>query len=112
MNETDNRESSDIPVPQVNDASMVNLISHWRRQARDFYALATADHLSMAGSVSMHSILKFFQVDRTGMFRMTASARYVKHGVGSSRPNGRGIMCFLECPKANTSCTAWVKCCS
>jgi hypothetical protein len=34
-----------------------------------------------------HSILKFFQVDITGMFRMTSSARYVKVGVGSSRPN-------------------------
>ena len=34
-----------------------------------------------------HSILKFFQVDITGMFRMTSSARYFKEGVGSSRPN-------------------------
>ena len=33
------------------------------------------------------SILKFFQVDITGMFRMTSSARYFKAGVGSSRPN-------------------------
>lgn len=33
------------------------------------------------------SILKFFQVDSTGMFRMTSSARYFKQGVGSSRPN-------------------------
>jgi hypothetical protein len=33
------------------------------------------------------SILKFFQVDITGMFRMTSSARYFKEGVGSSRPN-------------------------
>ena len=36
---------------------------------------------------SYHSILKFFQVDITGMFRMTSSARYFKAGVGSSRPN-------------------------
>jgi hypothetical protein len=34
-----------------------------------------------------NSILKFFQVDITGMFRMTSSARYFKEGVGSSRPN-------------------------
>ena len=34
-----------------------------------------------------YSILKFFQVDSTGMFRMTSSARYFKKGVGSSRPN-------------------------
>jgi len=36
-----------------------------------------------------HSILKFFQVDIIGMFRMTSSARYRKDGVGSSRPNWR-----------------------
>jgi hypothetical protein len=58
----------------------------------------------------VYSILKFFQVDSTGMFRMTSSARYFKKGVGSSRPNWRWIMCFVECPKANTSCKAWVKC--
>jgi hypothetical protein len=34
-----------------------------------------------------HSILKFFQVDSTGMFRRTSSARYFKYGVGSSRPS-------------------------
>src|SRR5262249_10130778 len=61
---------------------------------------------------AINSILKFFQVDSTGMFRMTSSARYFKQGVGSSRPNGRWIMCFLECSKANTSCTACVKRCS
>ena len=37
--------------------------------------------------VADDSILKFFQVDSTGMFRMTSSARYFKKGVGSSRPN-------------------------
>jgi len=36
-----------------------------------------------------YSILKFFQVDIIGMFRMTSSARYRKDGVGSSRPNWR-----------------------
>ena len=36
---------------------------------------------------SGHLILKFFQIDITGMFRMTSSARYFKEGVGSSRPN-------------------------
>jgi hypothetical protein len=34
-----------------------------------------------------YSILKFFQVDSTGMLRMTLSARYFKDGVGSSRPS-------------------------
>ena len=53
-----------------------------------------------------HSILKFFQVDITGVARMTSYARYFKEGVGSSRPNWRWIMCFLERPKANTSCNA------
>jgi hypothetical protein len=38
-------------------------------------------------SAMLNSILKFFQVDITGMFRMTSSARYLKAGVGSSRPN-------------------------
>src|SRR5206468_8402999 len=56
-----------------------------------------------------HSILKFFQVDITGMFRMTSRVRYFREGVGSSRPNWRWIMCFLERPKANTSCKAVVK---
>jgi len=59
---------------------------------------------------ALHSILKFFQVDSTGMFRMTSSARYFKKGVGSSRPHWRWIMGFVEGPKANTSCKAWVKC--
>jgi hypothetical protein len=35
----------------------------------------------------LNSILKLFQVDITGMFRMTSSARYFKEGVGSSRPS-------------------------
>ena len=56
--------------------------------------------------MSSNSILKFFQVDIIGMFRMTSSARYCKEGVGSSRPNWRWIICFLERPKANTSCKA------
>src|SRR5262249_53126267 len=60
---------------------------------------------------ALNSILKFFQVDSTGILRMTSSARYFKEGVGSSRPNWRWIICFLECPKANTSCKALVKCC-
>ena len=37
----------------------------------------------------INSILKFFQIDITGMFRMTSSARYFKEGVGSSRPSWR-----------------------
>ena len=56
-----------------------------------------------------NSILKFFQVDITGMFRMTSCARYFKAGVGASRPNWRWIMCFVERPKTNTSCKALVK---
>jgi len=46
------------------------------------------------------SVFKFFQVDITGIVRMTSYARYFKEGVGSSRPNWRWIMCFLERPKA------------
>src|SRR5262249_23266356 len=59
----------------------------------------------------MNLILKFFQVDITGMFRMTSSARYFKEGVGSSRPSWRWLICFVEHPKANTSCRALVKRC-
>ena len=33
------------------------------------------------------SVIKFFQVDITGMVRMTSSARYCNAGVGSRRPN-------------------------
>jgi hypothetical protein len=62
-----------------------------------------------AGQQRYHSILKFFQVDITGMFRMTSCAQYFKAGVGSSRPNWRWIMCFVERPKTNTSCKALVK---
>jgi hypothetical protein len=60
-------------------------------------------------SISEHSVLKFFQVDKAGMFRMTSSARYFKEGVGSSRPHWRWIICFLDWPKTNISCKAWVK---
>src|SRR5215471_8130798 len=56
-----------------------------------------------------HSVFKFFQVAITGIVRMTSYARYFKEGVGSSRPNWRWIMCFLEWPKANTWCNACVK---
>ncbi len=73
--------------------------------------LATWETLGVEVYRAYHSILKFFQVDITGMFRMTSSARYFKAGVGSSRPSWRWIMCFLERPKANTSCRALVKCC-
>src|ERR671925_116548 len=55
------------------------------------------------------SVLKFFQVDITGIVRMTSYARYFKEEVGSRRPNWRWLMCFLELPKANTSCKAFVK---
>ena len=56
-----------------------------------------------------NSIFKLFQIDITGMFRMTSRARYFKEGVDSSRPNWRWIMCFLEWLKANTSCKAVAK---
>src|SRR5262245_36999565 len=59
--------------------------------------------------ISLYSILKFFQVDITGIVRMTSYARYFKEEVGSRRPNWRWLMCFLELPKANTSCKAFVK---
>ena len=36
---------------------------------------------------TLNLIFKFFQVDITGMFRMTSSARYLNEGVGSSRPH-------------------------
>src|SRR5712671_2107732 len=45
----------------------------------------------------------------TGLVRMTSYARYFKEGVDSRRPNWRWIMCFLERPKAKTSCKACVK---
>src|SRR5712692_934791 len=73
------------------------------------YVLTRGGPMNSTHLFATYSILKFFQVDSTGMFRMTSSARYFKKGVGSSRPNWRWIMCFLERPKANTSCTAWVK---
>jgi hypothetical protein len=49
----------------------------------------------VSGQDNWISIFKLFQVDITGMFRMTSRARYFKEGVGSSRPNWRWIMCFL-----------------
>src|SRR5215831_5262224 len=66
----------------------------------------------MVGLEIFNSIFKLFQVDITGMFRMTSRARYCKEGVGSSRPNWRWIMCFLERRKAYTSCKAVAKCVS
>jgi class 3 adenylate cyclase len=56
-----------------------------------------------------HLILKFFQVDNAGIFRMTSSARYFREGVGARRPNWRWIICFLDWAKVNTSCKAFVK---
>jgi hypothetical protein len=55
------------------------------------------------------SIFKFFQVDSTGIVRRTSCVRYCKEGVGSRRPKWRWLMCFLELPKAQTSCKAFVK---
>jgi hypothetical protein len=61
------------------------------------------------GRITDISILKFFQVDIIGMFRMTSSTRYFKEGVGSSRPNCRWIICLVDRPRANTSWRALVK---
>ena len=46
-----------------------------------------SDHLCDTLYVGTYSILKFFQVDSTGMLRITSSARYFRDGVGSSRPS-------------------------
>ncbi len=56
----------------------------------------------------LNSIFKVFQVDSTGMFRMTSFARYFKYGRGSRCPSWRWIRCFVEWPKANSSCKACV----
>jgi putative transposase len=47
----------------------------------------TAEVWTLSGLVTYYSILKFFQVDSTGMLRITSSARYFRDGVGSSRPS-------------------------
>ena len=56
----------------------------------EYFSPETTVHRSCCHVIkteALYSILKFFQVDSTGMFRMTSSARYFKKGVGSSRPN-------------------------
>src|SRR6267142_974532 len=83
-------------------SAVVSLGKLWHAVA--IYAIHSSVVIEM-----FDSILKFFQVDITGMFRMTSCARYFKAGVGSSRPNWRWIMCFVERPKTNTSCKALVK---
>ena len=101
--------SQDLQHGSCDTTSFVPLgtLSCWSGGVRICFMLRASGHWL---HVRANSILKFFQVDSTGMFRMTSSARYFTKGVGSSRPNWRWIMCFLECPKANTSCKAWVKC--
>jgi hypothetical protein len=61
----------------------------WAVLGSDKYGLPTPydDDVILALLYCYNSILKFFQVDSRGMFRMTSSARYFKKGVGSSRPN-------------------------
>jgi hypothetical protein len=44
-------------------------------------------NLTKAAALPVYSIFKFFQVDITGMVRMTSCTRYCKEGVGSRRPN-------------------------
>src|SRR5438067_1411894 len=51
-----------------------------------FRALCQSERFERAWPLLIETynlILKFFQVDITGMFRMTSSARYFKEGVGS-----------------------------
>jgi hypothetical protein len=99
------RQSTHQPTSQLINQSTSRPPTHIVDRPKAFYITEGLDEKLD------HSILKFFQVDSAGMFRMTSSARYFKEGVGSSRPNCRWIICFLECPKVNTSCRALVKCC-
>jgi hypothetical protein len=78
-----------------------------RRQDAVFLQLKAL--LEPFGITRYYSILKFFQFDVTGIFRITSMARYFKEGVGPNRPSWRWIMCFLERLKVNISCKAWVK---
>jgi hypothetical protein len=80
-----------------------------RRKTASFRPLSALLTEPVAPELLYISIIKFFQVDITGMFRITSFARYFNKGVGSSRPSWRWIMCFLERLNANTSCKAWLK---
>ncbi len=44
---------------------------------------------------SLHSILKFFQVDKTGRCRMTSSARYLKFGSENYQAAGNKFRVFV-----------------
>src|SRR5215468_8917216 len=59
--------------------------SHLYREGKEHGTASQKDGSSIGRAVYL--ILKFFQVDITGMFRMTSSARYFNEGVGSRRPN-------------------------
>ena len=75
-------------VPKMQ--ATIEFVSGYVRQHVSQLALPQPVSYAMhAHLIPSYSILKFFQVDSTGMFRMTSSARYFKKGVGSSRPNWR-----------------------
>src|SRR5262249_38635889 len=86
-----------------------HLLEFYRRQVEEALTTQGLDALAPPARALLHSILKFFHVDITGIVRMTSCARYFKEGVGSRRPNWRWLMCFLELPKAKTACKAFVK---
>src|SRR4029453_2712341 len=94
---------------QVGAHALVTLLSFARIGAVGHWFHLMKSKICLRFTPCLDSIFKLFQVDITGMFRMTSPARYFKEGVGSSRPNWRWIMCFLERLKANTSCKAVAK---
>src|SRR5215475_9882394 len=83
-------------------------LAFYKQEYREQYEFGSPAAIEFLYHLS-HSIFKFFQVDITGIVRRTSYARYCKEGVGSRRPNWRWLMCFLELPKAHTSCKAFVK---
>src|SRR5882724_3675005 len=74
-------------------AEQEQLVRQWPKPLRNdgkvTVMVRTVQGLAVPVRLTYYSILKFFQVDIIGMFRMTSSARYRKDGVGSSRPNWR-----------------------
>jgi Acetyltransferase (GNAT) domain len=72
-------------------AYLQRMLQSQRERPRRVWGLAVTRRedaqLIGACDVTLDSILKFFQVDKIGMFRRTSSARYFKEGVGSSRPS-------------------------
>jgi hypothetical protein len=58
-----------MSVPRFSAAASLYRTSGYYRTSAAF---------NQAGGIVFHSILKFFQVDKAGMFRMTSTARYFK----------------------------------